>query len=199
VEAARRPRLPALTAREERVRRLLMRELDGLNRKLQVPTKSWAEKKEREGLARLDVAYIDREIAKMRRDLDHPWGLRVLLLVPMVILGVVLGASTADPDFTSPWGHVLNAGIFAFNAAITGWAYWQKTEALRRKLYIYEALRALSDADELDVVLSRATEQADRLIEAITARELETSRRLRLSLDPLPSSDDSTPARTRVR
>jgi hypothetical protein len=49
--------------------------------------------------------------------------------------------------------------------------------SLRRKLFIYEALRELSDADEIDVILDRASREADQLIEQIVQRELEIERR----------------------
>ena len=184
---------PALTAREERVRRLLMRELDGMNRRFKVE-KTWAGKQEREGLARLDVAYLDAQIGKMRRLLEHPWRLRAaFFLLPAVLVVFLLGESMAGLDYSSAWGLWLRLGALAFNLAFGSWAYGQATQALRRKLYIYEALRALSDADETDVILSRATEQADALIARIVAAELAAEKhRPGLTLTSFDSPEEPT-------
>ncbi len=95
-----------------------------------------------------------------------------------------------------PW---LNALIFVSTMRrCRAGASVRQRDALRRKLYIYEALRALSDADELDVVLSRAAEQADALIARIVDAELAAAeRRPALSL-PLSDSPDDRPARPRA-
>ena len=166
------PRRPALTAREERVREMLLRELKGLNKTLKLE-KTWAEKKERDGLARLDVAFLDREISKMRRQTAQAWHVLVLLAMPVVLLGVVFALASRDADF-NPWVAGLT---FCATVATSIYAAVQQRDALRRKLFIYEALRALSEADELDVVLDRATRDADALIERIVARELAAERR----------------------
>lgn len=180
------------------MRRLLVREVETLNKRLKL-SKTWAEKREREHLARLDVAFLDREIAKMHREQAQQWHLAVLLLVPIGLLGVAFWAGRNDPDFT-PVHDWINVATFVFAAGVSAWGYTQRRDALRRKLYLYEALRALSDADEIDVVLDRATRHADALIEAIVARELAAEQRYpaRLALgDDLP---DSAPhARTRTR
>lgn len=163
----------ALTAREERVRRMLLRELEGVNKRLN-QAKTWAAKKERENVVeRLDVDFLDREIAKMQKQVAQSWRPVVFLLLPLLVVGALLVNSIWEGG-SGAW---LSIVLQTANMGLIAWGYVQRRNAVRRKLFIYEALRALSDADEIDVILDKATRDADRLIEQIVARELEAEAR----------------------
>lgn len=163
------PRPLALTAREERVRRMLMRELEKFNKAYFFSgAGSYAERKN--VVNRINPAYLEKEIQKMRKSLRTLEKLRL----PVILLGIVLAAviviqSVRTGDFmsTAPFWSFPFIGLNVFLQA----------KATRRKLFIYEALYALSDAEETDVVLSQAIEEADRLIADIVERELEAEQR----------------------
>ncbi len=160
----------ALTAREERVRHILIQELSSVNAVLEGfghKGLSYAEKQHIE--KRLDVDYLDREIAQMKRALHatarlKPWAIGLV---------AVCAALFAWRVVAGDWSQFLTLAILPFitiNLVVVN-------RSVRRRLYIFEALRALSDADEIDVILDKATRDADRLIEQIVARELEAEKR----------------------
>jgi hypothetical protein len=71
------------------------------------------------------------------------------------------------------WSSVLNVTMGVFYPVLIGFGQVQTRKAIRRRLFIYEALRELSDADDEGVELTEAVAQADLLIDRITALELE--------------------------
>jgi len=158
-----------LTAREERVRRMLMRELEKFNKAYFLGAKgSYAERMN--VVNRINPEFIEKEIKKMRKSLRTMERLKPV----SVVLGVVLLAGlifqvarTGDVMSTAPFWSFPFIGLNVFIQA----------KSTRRKLFIYEALYALSDAEETDVVLSEAVLEADRLIADIVERELEAEQR----------------------
>lgn len=162
-------RPPSLTEREEKVRRILLKELGGLNENLNATNGlSYVEKKR---LAEtLDVTYLEREIERMKRDLRF---------APLLQRGIVVLLSVATAALTVAIARQASLvpliALLGLPAIL--WSAFKSTQALRRRLYIFEALHALSDADESDVVLSRAVEDADRLIAEVTQRALKLESR----------------------
>jgi hypothetical protein len=152
----------ALTRRERRVKEILLKELKKLA--------SWqgltyAEKQHIE--KRLNVEFLDREIANLKKHIR--WmkrGTPVILLYAAFYTYFVL-----RPD---SW---LSFALSAVLLLVYSLSPFFLARSIRRKLFIYEALRELSDADEIDVVLDRAAREADELIDRIVARELEADRR----------------------
>lgn len=154
-----------LTRRERRVRDVLLQELVRINGGTWGSGLSYAEKQHLEKT--LSVAFIDRELATMRRQQRaYPWmfGLVGLFLIALQVPG--LWAAFGGPGVD--WMELLTILPFA------GFLFlpFAQARALRRKIFIYEALRELTDADEADVVLGRVVRDADALIDRIVAREL---------------------------
>ncbi len=168
-------RPPALTEREEKVRRILLKELGGLS-ETGVGGLSYVEKQRLEQT--LDVEYLDREIAKMKRLLGQMkrWG-------PWMGVGIALLAGALSVPMLMDGEPAWVVLLCAFSILISPLSLVFGYRGTRRRLYIFEALRALSDADEMDVVLDRVTLDADRLISEIThhalAAESKTSRSFR--------------------
>jgi hypothetical protein len=160
-------RAPALTEREEKVRRILLKELGGLNlNTIGADGLSYVERQKL--LKTLDVGYLESEIASLRSRL------RTLDWLPWV---TSVGAGIYSAVNVASLGPVYGIGLMVLvTAAAFGWGVSAR-KAVRRRLYIFEALHALSDADETDVVLSRAVEDADRLISEVTRRALAAERR----------------------
>lgn len=162
----------ALTAREQRVKRILLKELETLGgSRMGLGGLSYAQKQHLE--KRLDVSYLDAEIARMHRTLRwmdrmKPWSALVATACAALLVWRV-----AEGDW-SQFLSLLTFPLLAVNLFVVA-------KSTRRGLYIYEALRALSDADEIDVILDKAARDADTLIEHIVARELEAEARY-----PLP-------------
>lgn len=158
----------ALTRREARVKAILLKELAKLNGGPLLGGLSYVEKKRLE--KRLDVAYLDREIAKMRKSLrlTSLSNLRWLLFaaVALFLCGSQYFRSGFDAWLILP----------LLNLLVVPLARHFEARATRRRIFIYEALRELSDADEVDVVLSRAVQDADRLIRDLVDRELVSAR-----------------------
>ena len=155
----------ALTRRERRVKDILLKELSKMSNSTTLGGLSYAEKQYLE--KRLDVKFIDRELARMRRDLRY-------MPIYFGVMGVL---------FAGLFGFMIWREIQTGTLAWTDWALllpvvsgivspYLALRAVRRRIFIYEALRELSDADEIDVTLSRAVEQADALIREIVDREV---------------------------
>lgn len=152
-------RVPALTAREEKVRRILLKELDRMGGSL--GGLSYVEKQRLEKT--LDVEFLDAEIAKVRKVLRY--GKRIVrVALPLAAVAVLVGL-----------GVWLMEGTFSVNLLLFPLYLltpYFAVKSARRKLFIYEALRELAGADEADVLLDRATRDADALIRRIVDREL---------------------------
>ncbi len=158
-------RPPALTEREEKVRRILLKELGGLNTNtLGSAGLSYVERQRLEKT--LDAAYLDAEIAKSRKILRGMDIVKPVALLASVVLVIVCGAMIAGG---STWWSALTTVLPLSPVLVVPFLQARSTQ---RRLFILEALRALSDADEMDVVLDRATLDADRLISEITQRAL---------------------------
>ena len=165
------PKPPALTRREQRVKRILLRELERMNGKQYGAGLTYSEKQHLQKA--LNPAFLDAELDKMRRQLGWLprllWGLG---LVMIVLFGWALWSEAASG--TLDWGDL----FFALPVASGLIAPAIQVRSLRRKIWIYEALRELSDADEMDVTLSRVAEEADALIARIVDQELDLDDRM---------------------
>ena len=157
-----------LTRRERRVRDVLLQELVRVNGREWGSGLSYAEKQHLEKT--LSVAFIDAELAKMRhqqRIVPRVFALVGLFLVALQLPS--LWAALSGPGID--WAGLLTLLPFAGFLVIPT----VQTRALRRKIFIYEALRELTDANEADVVLGRVVRDADALIDRIVARELDAA------------------------
>ncbi len=157
-------RPPALTEREEKVRRILLKELGGLNASTNgADGLSYVERQKLEKT--LDVDYLDAEIKKVEGQLKHVgWFKNGIIILSIVSVLAIVFALYSGADLSSL--------IAVLSLPMSLWAGFATLKALQRRLFILEALRALSDADEMDVVLDRVTLDADRLISEITQRAL---------------------------
>ncbi|MEM9666635.1 MAG: hypothetical protein AAF970_17020 [Bacteroidota bacterium] len=157
---ARRPSGPVLTAREQRVKDILLKELRQLNHR-----RDWDQAltpAERERLEHtLDVAYIDRELAITRKELRSVAKSTWLTLFPLLMV--------TFPFVITWWLGVL---WFALLLILPWYVSRTRRASLRRRLFIYQALRELSDADELGIALDRITLEADALIARFTDHDL---------------------------
>ena len=157
----------ALTRRERKVKAILLKELERLNGKQWGSGLTYAEKQHLDKT--LSVDYIDEELAKMRK--QQRWLPRLLWGTAAVF---VLLAAIGLWDAFVRGGPVEWEDLVFVLPAISGIiSPFIQLRALRRKIFIYEALRELSDADEVDVTLDRVVREADALIERIVDRELE--------------------------
>ena len=163
----------AQTRRERRVKKLLLKELA---RHSAWRSLSYAEKQHLE--KRLNAQFIDKELTKLRKGLR--WLQRAVPFLSVVAIGLILFSvislslgNTFDFDAHLQWQ--INTLAYAAAALVLA-------RSTRRKMFIYEALRELSGADEIDVTLSRAVVEADALIDRIVKKELQADRRY---LEPL--------------
>ncbi|MEM1095179.1 MAG: hypothetical protein AAGJ10_11305 [Bacteroidota bacterium] len=169
-----------LTKRERRVKDILLKELSKVNGQTLTATGlSYAERQHLE--KNLSVTYLDAEIEKMRGRLRMgPCALGIILALGVALTSVLVLSSP------SPTHTITDVAImfgYLIPSMITGVVMMR---AERRKLFIYEALRELTDADEVDVLLDDATREADALIQRIVDRELEADARYTLGLsEPL--------------
>lgn len=156
----------ALTRRERKVKAILLKELERINGKQWGSGLTYAEKQHLE--KRLDVDYIDKELTKMRK--QQRWLPRLLWGMASVFVVLAgLGLWYAFQDGAAGWDD-----LFYLAPVVSGIiSPFIQLRALRRKVFIYEALRELSDADEVDVTLGHVVREADALIERIVDRELE--------------------------
>ena len=160
-----------LTRRERRIKRILLKELDRLQYRSGHSGLTYAERQNLE--KRLDVAFIDAELAKMRR------ALRIAEVATAVLLPVGLIALLVGVVSLLTSGFAADLYFNLFTAPLYGLLPYVSMRAVRRRIFIYEALRELSGADEEgpDVALGHAVEEADALIQQIIDREMELDAR----------------------
>lgn len=152
-----------LTKRERKVKDLLLREL---KKSADAKLLSFEEIQNLEKT--LNVEWIDGQLEKMRKDLKvHPrsiqWG--------AVIYGILAVLNFVD---TSGAGQGAIISLFWLAAAVVVGlvAPTMARRSIRRKVFIYEALRELAGPDEAGVTLDRAVRDADDLIARIVDMEL---------------------------
>ncbi len=160
-----------MTRRERKVKKMLLKELHRLGRGDTLSGLSYAEKQHLEKT--LNVDFIDREVEKMNRNRPR---LRGLMKGAALIGGGWVVVSVVLLVMGNPFDFMINAVIplTLLGSAVN---LWYADHLLQRRTFIYEALRELSDADERDIPLSRALQQADALIEQIVEREMEIEER----------------------
>ncbi|MBO6574865.1 MAG: hypothetical protein JJ976_05570 [Rhodothermales bacterium] len=158
-----------LTRRERRVKDLLLRELKKYSDSRLLSYKE-VQNLEKE----LNVEWIDEQLAKMQKHLKQgpvAFGLGSLFYL---ILGVM--------NFLDFQGGGSGAiiSMFWIAAAIAAGIIGPIAvrRSLRRKIFIYEALRELAGADEAGVTLDRAVRDADQLISRIVDMELAAEDRM---------------------
>lgn len=153
-----------LTSRERRVKDILVKELEemyGSGGGLTYSEKQHLEKT-------LNVDFIECELEGMAKREQR---LRLftkldLLFLALVTIMLVMGDNLE-------WGSILYPLMFVVQYIALKW----ERRSLRRRRFIYEALRELTDADEIDVTLDRVAREADALIEQIVERELDLDKR----------------------
>lgn len=161
-----------MTRREKMVKKALLKELRRMSGGDTLGGLSYAEKQYLEKT--LDVDFIDRELEKMaqqKRLIDGT--MKVFIALSVLAVLFVVGSLLAGMAFEAHWHVLLPLVIIACTAV--GMPVQQ--HFLRRRRFLYEALRELSNADEKDIPLSRALEQADALIEQIVDREIDIEER----------------------
>ncbi|CAN5506907.1 hypothetical protein BH23BAC4_BH23BAC4_13410 [soil metagenome] len=158
-----RPPGAGLSARERRVKAILLKEL---KRTTQGVGLTYNERQKLEKT--LGVAFIDAELDKMRKGIRWIPYIPIALFAPLAAayLGAILGLISMSQSEPWLWGMLLIHGASAVGVPVS------LHRALRRKIFIYEALRELSDADEADVFLDDTVRNADLLIDQIVDREL---------------------------
>lgn len=164
--AASAPKGNGLTRRERKVKDILLQELNKING----TTNTWAAYKAKKHLTDgLDVAYIDRKIAKMEGQLrQFPRAQIAMAILWLAFLGIHLVdiAITGWADY-----KVLNLFVVALGLGSAGFGVYHSRRATRRRLWIYQALRELSDADDEGVQLDESVRLADLLIDRIIDQE----------------------------
>lgn len=166
-----RPAGAGLTRRERRIKAILLKELEALNSS----GKTWISYQERKKLFdTLDIPFIDREIARMKRQLrPRPWLVVLSVSFLAVLVGTKVLTRLGEP---LTWLGALDVMLGVALAASLAMTFVQTRKATRRRLWIYEALRELSDAEDEDVQLPESVALADLLIDRIVAQE-ESARR----------------------
>ncbi len=160
-ESASLPANLGLTRRERKVKDLLLRELKKISdgQLLSYDAIQNIEKT-------LNVDWIDEQLDKMRREYRRsPWlwalFFGMALVYILVFGGTLIGEASS---FISGFAVIFLPVAFAA-------PYFQR-RALRRRVFIFEALRELAGADEAGVTLDQAIKDADALITRIVDREL---------------------------
>lgn len=156
--------MAALTRRERKVKDILLKELGRMENSGAGLTYMQKQRLEK----RIDHEYIDEELAKMRKRLRQN-GWVATVVYPLTVFTVLASLASLA------WGHAFEFMTHVYGPLLigsqAGVVFYQR-RATRRKIFIYEALRELSDADEEGVKLDRAVHEADDLIERIVRREL---------------------------
>lgn len=160
----------ALTRRERKVKQLLLRELTRMSN---CGALSYAEIQHLDKT--LSVDFIDRELAKMQKHMRWTRWAMVAGLVVAAGAGVASLVSLLVFGAAFEWMTHLYLPVWLGTMAI---GQRVQLRSLRRKQFIYEALRELSDADEIDVTLGRVAREADALIERIVQQDLDFERTL---------------------
>lgn len=155
------PAASGLTRRERKVRDVLVQELEKLGNGDLGAGLSYNEIQKLEKT--LDHTFIDAELAKMRKQLR--WIPKMLLCG--VLLGAVCFLSLVAGGLRDGTADPLDAliSLLPLVAGLVSPAF--QARALRRKIFIYEALRELSDAEDADVQLDESVRLADLLIDRI--------------------------------
>ncbi|OZC03444.1 hypothetical protein [Rubricoccus marinus] len=166
-KAVTRPPGAGLTLRERRIKKILLKELEKLKKGEGGGGLSYAEKQKLEKT--LDVGFIDAELAKMDQFDRRMKLLRNWAAIPVIVIAV---AATA---WNLASGQPFDAIFPALWPALIGFSLLMQAKANKRKRWIYEALRELSDADDLDVQLPESVALADLLIDRIVEAEDATS------------------------
>lgn len=162
-------RLPGagLTRRERRVKEVLLKELGKLNARNSTGGLSYAEKQRLDKT--LDVAFIDREVAKMERQLrPRPWLLAFAVLGSALYVGLRVAPHVGEPMTWLVGFDLLTTLLFPI-AMVGNVVFWRR--ATRRRLWIYQALRELSDAEDEGVQLDESVRLADLLIDRLVEAE----------------------------
>ena len=160
------PKGSGLTRRERKVKAILLQELNKINGE----AKTWAAYQERQHLTgALDVAFIDREIDKMEHELRQ----RPVLWWTLGAAYLALGAGSLYQAATGgvTVSTFLNLLLVVSGIAGIGGSVYYNRKATQRRLWIYQALRELSDAEEEDVQLDESVRLADLLIDRIVEQE----------------------------
>lgn len=166
-------RADGLTRRERRVKEMLLRELRKTSDSKML---SYNEIQHLE--KRLNPEFIGKELAKIRKQIRFlPKLIAVAGLVMVVGFGFLLWE-----QFTTSEGLRWRDVVFLLPILSGILSPLVQRKALQRKLFIYEALYELSEANEMDVTLSRVAEEADLLIDKIVERELDIERRMPIRL-----------------
>lgn len=156
-----------LTLRERRIKAILLKELEKVNGRDYGAGLSYNEKQKLEKT--LDVDYIDAELAKMDKTQRNVRRFRNWVAIPLA------AAAAAYTVWSLATGQPLNALFPALTPALLLVSFVQQNKATQRRRWIYEALRELSDADDLDVQLPESVAWADLLIDRIVEAEEEAS------------------------
>lgn len=167
---------PALTRRERRVKDILLKELGKFNlNDLGASGLSYAQKQHLE--KNLNVAFIDKELARMEKGqrtlkMFLALGLGMAAVMTVAMVAMWIGGKAFEWIELSWLAMVLSAVASPL----------VQLRSLQRKRFIYEALRELSGAEEVGVVLDKAARDADDLIRRIVDRELEAEKAYPLGL-----------------
>jgi hypothetical protein len=159
------PANSGLTKRERKVKDLLLREL---GKRKGLTTMSYEEIQNIDKT--LNVEWIDKQLVRMRKEYKHtPWFWPLYGLV-MAFNGynIFSGALTEESPFMLGLSVVFVLTLVAVGVATP---FFHRS-SLRRKIFIYEALRELAGADEAGVTLDQAVRNADDLIARIVDMEL---------------------------
>ncbi len=163
---ARAPQRPAgagLTRRERRIQAILLKELEKINGSDLGGGLSYNEIQKLKKT--LDVDYIDAELAKMdKRDRQLQkvtWWVGVPVALAAVATAVYQFATGQPFDAIFP---TLYAPLFCVSLLV-------QSKSNKRRRWIYEALRELSDAEDADVQLPESVALADLLIDRIVEAE----------------------------
>ncbi len=157
-----RPPGAGLTDRERRVKDILLQELKAVNAKeLGVGSGSLNYNEVQKLEKTLDVDFIDTELAKMDARDTLMTRLSLMFGVPLAVCAVgavAVAFATGQPlDAVFPF---LIVPLMALS-----WA--QQARSSKRRRWIYQALRELSDAEDEGVQLSESLVRADLLIDRL--------------------------------
>ncbi len=152
-----------LTKRERKVKHLLLREL-----KKSTDTNLLSYDEIQHLQKTLDVDWVDAQLAKMRAELkSHPrmihWAAAIYGI--LAVLNLVDSQGSGQGAIISLVWLVAAIGV-GFLGPIAA------RRSIRRKVFIYEALRELAGPDEAGVTLDQAVRDADDLITRIVDMEL---------------------------
>jgi hypothetical protein len=178
-----------LTDREQRVRRILLRELARMNNSGAVGL-TYAQRKHL--VKALDADFIQGEITRQLTRYDPHTGQPIRIGVPdpylikLAEVGALITGLASLAAIAASWGTFLIAAAVPFALIpITLVGTAQAMKARRRKVHILQALRALCADPEADDVIDRAEDASTptRLLDLLDKRRAHPDRS---ALDPLP-------------